>query len=359
MKQKWKTALKCLAGALAALAALNLFCAWYYNPTAYEWDEARATDTIRTPGAFTSRATEGFAWMRMDENGYNNASAPGEEGVSVLMMGSSHAEALNVMQDESAAARLDEMLAADGARGMVYNIGVSSHTLPALRRQPSTARWSASSPTDCVVLETQDVLLPAGQSGGRAWRMPSSACRATDVPLPDWITGQPLARALYRQSDEPAAAREAAQADEGCPVRAHGREPMTTYVATLAFLARRWRARRPAPTTASRLIIYYHPHLALQADGSAVSAAPPALYAEALAEAAARVGVVYLDLSAGLSGRLRGRAASLPHGFANTAAGAGHLNADGPRDRRAERCTRALRGGKRGGEHELCQRGRS
>ena len=47
MKEKWKTVLKCAVGALAALAVLNLFCAWYYNPTAYEWDEARE---VNAPG---------------------------------------------------------------------------------------------------------------------------------------------------------------------------------------------------------------------------------------------------------------------------------------------------------------------
>ena len=254
MKQKWKTALKCLAGALAALAALNLFCAWYYNPTAYEWDEARATDTIRTPGAFTSRATEGFAWMRMDENGYNNASAPGEEGVSVLMMGSSHAEALNVMQDESAAARLNEMLAADGARGMVYNIGVSSHTLPRCVANLDRA-LERFQPADYVVLETQDVSFPLA-SLAAALEDSFERLPRTDVPLPDWITGQPLVRALYRQI---ASLRggEAALADEGFSFELT-EETYETYVGWLGFWLNE--ARKTAEAHGVGLIIYYHPH---------------------------------------------------------------------------------------------------
>lgn len=321
MRQKWKTALKCAAGALAALALLNLFCAWYYNPTAYEWDAARATDTIRTPGAWTSRATEGCAWMRMDANGYNNAAVPGEDGVSVLMMGSSHAEALNVMQDESAAARLNEMLAADGARGMVYNIGVSSHTLPRCVANLDRA-LERFQPADYVVLETQDVSFPLA-SLAAALEDSFERLPRTDVPLPDWITGQPLVRALYRQI---ASLRggEAALADEGFSFELT-EETYETYVGWLGFWLNE--ARKTAEAHGVGLIIYYHPHLALQADGSA-KADSPALYAEAFAEAAERVGVVYLDLTQDFLEAYADEGV-LPHGFANTAAGEGHLNADG------------------------------
>ena len=41
-----RAALAGAAGALAALVVLDVFCAWYYNPTAYEWDEYQATDVI-------------------------------------------------------------------------------------------------------------------------------------------------------------------------------------------------------------------------------------------------------------------------------------------------------------------------
>lgn len=319
MRQKWKTALKCAAGALAALALLNLFCAWYYNPTAYEWDAARATDTIRTPGAWTSRATEGCAWMRMDANGYNNAAVPGEDGVSVLMMGSSHAEALNVMQDQSAAAQLGAMLAADGEAGMVYNIGISSHTLPRCTANLRRA-LERFQPTECVVMETQDVVFSAA-SLASAHADAFERLPATDVPLPDWITDQPLARALYQQAMSLMGAEEEAQ---DVPFELTD-ENFDDYVATLAFWLED--VGDVCAEYGVTAIIYYHPHLALQADGSAVIDAPPR-FSEALGEAAARVGIVYLDLSEAFLDAYA-ESGALPHGFANTAAGAGHLNAVG------------------------------
>ena len=254
MKEKWKTGLKCAAGALAALAVLNLFCAWYYNPTAYEWDEARATDTIRTPGAFTSRATEGFAWMRMDANGYNNAGTPGEDGVSVLMMGSSHTEALNVMQDESASARLNELLAAGGADGMVYNIGISSHSLARCVANLGRA-LERFQPSDYVVLETQDVELPTA-SFALAYYDTFERLSATDVPLPDWITGQPLSRALYRQIASLTGGEEGADdSDDSESFELTGRITAITSTCCASGSSRFARRRRSTASRSSSTII--------------------------------------------------------------------------------------------------------
>lgn len=323
MKEKWKTGLKCAAGALAALAVLNLFCAWYYNPTAYEWDEARATDTIRTPGAFTSRATEGFAWMRMDANGYNNAGTPGEDGVSVLMMGSSHTEALNVMQDESASARLNELLAAGGADGMVYNIGISSHSLARCVANLGRA-LERFQPSDYVVLETQDVELPPA-SFALAYYDTFERLSATDVPLPDWITGQPLSRALYRQIASLTGGEEGADDSDDSESFELTGENYGDYVDMLCFWLKP--VRETAEEHGVEVVIYYHPHLVLQEDGSAVPSTPE-LYLQAFAEAASRVGITFLDLTQDFLDAYESEHI-LPHGFVNTAAGEGHLNAEG------------------------------
>ena len=110
---------------------LNLFCAWYYNPTAYEWDAARATDTIRTPGAWTSRATEG---CRLDAHGRQRLQqrrrarrgrrVGADDGLLARRGAQRHA---GPERRRAARARCSPRTA---QRGMVYNIGVSSHTLP-------------------------------------------------------------------------------------------------------------------------------------------------------------------------------------------------------------------------------------
>ena len=319
MKQRWKSWLKAAAGALTALALLNAFCAWYYNPTAYQWDDFRTTDTIREPGAFTSRATEGIAWSRIDENGYNNPSAPGEEGVSVLMMGSSHTEALNVAQDQSASARLEAMLRADGETGRVYNIGISSHNLPRNAANLSRA-LERFQPTDCVVIETFGLTFPVAYLMGA---MDDSLGRLerTEEWLPDWITRQPLSKTLYHQWMELTSGQNALAEDSS------GLDD--EYYQNYEDMMTRWFTWMREITDAHgvRLIVYYHPHLLLQADGSAI-AEPSERYAEAYAAAARRAGIVFLDMTQPFLDAYAAEYA-LPHGFCNTAAGAGHLNAKG------------------------------
>ena len=189
--------LKVLGAVFLALAVLDLFCAWYYNPTSYLRDPDRATDLIRQPEAFTSRATEGFASMRMDAQGYNNAAVP-DEDIFVLMMGSSHTEALNVPADQNASAQLQVLLSEAGYPGAVYNIGISSHTF---------ARNAANLP------RALEGLRPAGLCGHgnrrcadvyrRGARRPGrhgmELLPETDSPLPAWLTNRPLAATLYRQ----------------------------------------------------------------------------------------------------------------------------------------------------------------
>lgn len=315
-----KCILKIVAAALTALAVLNLFCAWYYNPTAYEWDEIRATDTIRTPGAFTSRATEGTAWAFMDENGYNNASVPGEEGVSVLMMGSSHTEALNVAQHESASTLLDEMLRADGHAGSVYNIGMSSHMFA--RNAANLPRaLKRFQPTEYVVIETSELVFPYYTVLG-AIQHNLERLTATEVALPSIITDRPLTRALYRQFSTWFGPEEASS---------YGNLDMVSddvfqdYENILTDLFAQMKSE--TSEYGAELIIYYHPHLILQEDGSARTDVDVRCL-NAFAAAATRAEVTFLDMSeAFLSAYASDHI--LPHGFANTAPGAGHLNADG------------------------------
>ena len=77
MHSRWIRILKVLGAVFLALAVLDLFCAWYYNPTSYLRDPDLGHRPDSPAGApFTSRATEGFASMRMDAQGYNNARCP-------------------------------------------------------------------------------------------------------------------------------------------------------------------------------------------------------------------------------------------------------------------------------------------
>ena len=66
--------------------------------------------------------TEGIAHGRFDANGYNNLAVI--ENPNILLLGSSHMEAVNVNQDENIAFLLANEL--NGTHS-VYNLGISGH----------------------------------------------------------------------------------------------------------------------------------------------------------------------------------------------------------------------------------------
>lgn len=320
MKKKIKRFGAVAAALLLALALLDVFCLWYYNPPRYLWEESRATDTIRDPGAFTSRLTEGFAFSRMDANGYNNASLPGEDGVFVLMMGSSHTEGLNVMQEETVSSLLGNLLADAGKTGSVYNIGMSAHTFPKNVANLSRA-LERFAPTGYVVLETQDVILhkmaiEAAMNDGFERQA------ASPEILSEWISDRPLLKTLYNQFSSLISGGE----DDGETAEVViTQDQLDQYQAALVELFAY--VRQQAEDFGVTPIIYYHPHLVLQEDGSAQLGEDYGCRA-AFAAACSEAGVCFVDMTETF---LQNYADNhqLPHGFANTAPGTGHLNADG------------------------------
>lgn len=70
------------------------------------------------------KMTEGISYGVTDENGFNNLNV--YENPDILVLGSSHIEAMNVNQKYSASVLLDEKF---GDKYSVYNMGISGHTL--------------------------------------------------------------------------------------------------------------------------------------------------------------------------------------------------------------------------------------
>lgn len=323
MNKKWKKVAKTAAALVLALVVLDLFCFWYYNPAEYDWDEYRATEYVREPGAFTSRAKEGIAWATIDENGYNNASVPDEDGVFVLMMGSSHTEGLNVMQDETVPSQLQRCLQEAGKDGFVYNIGISAHTMErnAANFERAVERFE---PSGYVVLETQHVKIHKNAIEA-ALNDTFERFAATQPVIAEWISDRPLVRTIYRQwlsfaSGIGENGDEAAQSEFVIT-----EEMLDQYEAALTQLLLKMRSS--AQEKGAQLIIYYHPHLIIQPDGTAITDSDEGCRA-AFTAACAAAEVRFLDMT-DIFLESYTEDGILPHGFCNTAPGVGHLNPDG------------------------------
>jgi len=313
-----KKAIKTILAVSLGIVILDVFCMFYYNPTGYVPSGHGATDLVREEGAFTSRATEGIAWMRMDENGYNNPSVP--EEISVLMMGSSHTEALNVMPDENSAAYLSEMLSESSMADGVYNIGMSSHTL--VRNMANFARaLDEFESAGYAVMETADVIMWTA-SLYEAIEDRMEPLPATGIDMPGLLTDRPLLRTLYRQYKNLTGEEHQELYADYIP-----EDTMARYeeALTQAFQM----LKTEADARGVGIIVYYHPHLTLEKDGG-VTPATQAQCLEAFARSCAAAEVTFIDMT-DIFLREYEENAVLPHGFSNTTAGAGHLNPAGHR----------------------------
>ena len=324
-----RSILRHAAAVLLGVVLLDAFCAFYYNPAPYEWTDDRATDKVRRPGAWTSQAKEGVGIHHMDENGYNNPPDAFGEGISVLMMGSSHTEGFNVATEENASMRLQALLRADGRPGRVYNIGISSHTFPhnAANLPRALAKFA---PSDYVIIETDSVMFSRTVVEA-AMADDMRRLRPTRVSVPAIVSDRPLVKQLYKQfkalkskraddDDEDAAAADDAQAEIPESLIAEYEAALTDWFALM---------RSQAEAAGATLILYYHPHLTPRMDGTlATNTAQPCL--DAFAAACDRAGVIFVDMTGPFT-RAYEQSHILPNGFANTAMGEGHLNRDGQR----------------------------
>ena len=329
-----KSILKHAAAVLLGILILDAFCAWYYNPAPYQRPEVRSTDKIRRPDAWTSQAKEGIGVHIMDENGYNNPPDTHGDGVSVLMMGSSHTEALNVPTRDNASQQLEAMLRADGRTGRVYNIGISSHTFP--HNAANLARaLERFRPADYVVIET-DSLRFRWRLVNRAMNDDMRRLGLHASSLPEILTDRPILKQLYRQYRALIGRTDGLDEDEDDEALLEA--PEDTGDVYPEDMIERYRLgmtdwfrllNRQAADAGVRLIIYYHPWVDLCMDGTMAFGTNEQCLA-AFRQACEDAGVIFIDMTEEFR-RAYEESHVVPKGFANTALGAGHLNREGHR----------------------------
>lgn len=137
---------KMVLAMLCSLILVSLFAICYKHTSPHVMAEDGATDFKWKPQSLSSTMMEGFSWIRMDENGYNNEFFT--EDIDVLVMGSSHVEALQVPTKENFASLLN-----DNINMNVYNIGVSSHNFYRCVDNLAAA-LDHYSPSKYVIIET-------------------------------------------------------------------------------------------------------------------------------------------------------------------------------------------------------------
>ena len=151
-----KRAIKILVAGIVAAILLSIFCIGYLNTGVHIENKTGATDYKWREKQFKSTMVEGFAWIKMDEQGFNN-DFHGNGNVDILLMGSSHMEAYNVASDKNTGYLLNVIL----PEYYTYNIGVSGHTIYSCANNIRAA-VKEYNPNEFIVIETDRIDLDVG-----------------------------------------------------------------------------------------------------------------------------------------------------------------------------------------------------
>ena len=302
----------CIAG-LVALYILSAFLLVYGYSGIHISNPSGATDYKWMPYQLKTTMSEGFAWMRFDEYGFNNPDSAYSNSIDVLLMGSSHLEGVHVAKNHSIAAELRSRI----TDLSVYNIGISGHTIYRCA-QNLDAAVKEYRPQKYVIIETS-VALPDNDSmlevlNGKLNDIPSydsgilyylqkycPAIKTLYKNIQDWESSENRSTAPTADDIEP----------ENGSVEQVDRSILSQFI-----------RKMKKDCGDIQLIILYHPRISIDNYGMlSDSTAEPAMFSAACAEN----DVVFVDMTEDFC-FLYNDHHRLAYGFTNTAVGKGHLN---------------------------------
>ncbi len=311
---RWLTKAFCAAATAGVL--VSLFCYFFYNLPSRQVATG-ATDYRWSTHHASYRGTEGFAYTTTDENGYVNTYPKKKDSVDVLIMGSSHTEGFNVNGDENYTYLLNKMWDENGANTYAYNIGVSDHTMVRCFDNLETAIQQFS-PAEYVMIET-DTIQPSLTTLKQLDEGTFPEIPAYTSKLASVLQKSDFLRLSYAQitnlleQDKPRTAMDASNYDQD------------EYARYLENMLKR--GGETAANNGIKLVIVYSSPLAFDYHGCVTE--PKNLEEEALFRSLCeKYGIGFINMHATYAEHYNATH-QLPHGFSNSAVGAGHINKHG------------------------------
>lgn len=313
----WLT--KVMAAGFVSLAVLSVVAFFYSYTGIHITNPAKATDYIWLPNQVMSNMKEGFSFIKMDKNGFNNAEVRNEK-IDILLMGSSHMEAYQVGKYENCSYILNELL----PEYYTYNIGISGHTIYRIADNIDDALREYS-PQKYVLIETNTVELEIVQMN-KIISGESSVIKSYDSGVLYYLQKIPAFKPLYNQLDiwlntkTRSKTVSIASSTEKTVISDEYRKILFDFLSIIDS-----ESEKNGVTP----VIFYAPNETLLKDGSLVFQTDNELL-EVYKWTCESLGIVFIDMSDSFA-RLYNDEKKLAHGFSNTAVGVGHLNKYGHR----------------------------
>ena len=311
MKKIVSSVVKILLSGLLALVILSVYTYFFNNSGVHVRNPSSATDYKWEPYQRKSTIVEGFAWVTMDGDGYNNRTIP--EEIDILLMGSSQMEAVNISQPENTGTLLNELI----KNKKTYNIGTSGHTIYTCVQnlKPALACYH---PKDWVVLVCDTVILEKEKMNAvSSGNYPKISSYDTG-PIYYIQKNFPVIKSLYKCIEDWRKLEES-------KVQTIETEFNAEYKTAVENFLRK--AADAAASEGVELLIVYQPVTKLDSEGEMMDNAD-SVALQIFQQVCKETNIYFLDMTDDFK-KLYDEKHILAHGFINTAVGTGHLNAYG------------------------------
>jgi hypothetical protein len=317
MGAKNVTAIKIMSAGAVAFVSLNAFCFVYYNLPVHITSKTGTTDYAWEKYAYFSKMTEGFGHGYMNNEGFNNLEDYTTQPIDILLMGSSHMEGTNVPQNKTSAAFLNQLY--KGSR-YAYNIGTSGHTFPHILNNIETA-IQYYGPQKYVIIEINSIQFDMRDLeksiNANLERIPSY-----DSKIMYYLQKIPYLRLLYLQYKNFTKSNEDDVLENSIVV-----SDQEKYTAILDTAMKK--LSQISTDYGITICLFYHPHFTLNPDGS-ISENTNHEYLKSFENLSYKNDILFINMASIFVEEYKNTYV-LPHGFSNTAIGAGHLNETGHR----------------------------
>lgn len=302
---------KIIISSISAFIILSFLCHFYYNlpvrcdsasgATDYEWEKKK----------FYSRATEGIAWGKTNNEGYVNT-FDYEEGmpIDILVMGSSHMEGFNVSMEENMGARLNALLPND----TVYNIGLSEHNFLVCVDNLENA-LNKYKPSKYVIIETSNVFYDEEQLK-KVLQEETDELKVQDTGIVSLLQKSNYLRLVYKQLNS--------FLDSSLKNDMTDRSKNKKNATIEFYDALMNKIHNIAEKFEIEIILMYHPQLSLGDNGNVITN-DDGNAIKLFEEACDNNEIIFLNMTNAFVEKYN-QEHILPHGFCNTSIGQGHLN---------------------------------
>lgn len=311
-----KHVIKVMIAGMTSVTLLSVFCLVYLRTGIHIKNETGATDYKWESNQRKASMVEGFTWLAMDKNGFNN-SFPVKENIDILLMGSSHMEALNVSTEKNTGYLLNEMM----PELYTYNIGISGHSIYTCANNLKAAT-DYYHPQYYTIIETDRIDLDK-ESMERVMNGRYQTIQSYDSGVLYLLQKYvPIVKNLYKQVDD-------WWDSDLIDTRKYDSEKSNVIEADSmpdeyrAALDRFLGFMRDGGGD-SKIIIIYQPKTKLNPDGSLQSVSDERKIA-VFSQLCKENDILFADATPAFE-TLYTEHHILAHGFANTAVGVGHLN---------------------------------